>query len=618
MALKCIIFHMKKLLTLLFVFLFFNGFSQEKKLKEYSHTDFFKLIAAEKDSVFKLKDAFIKFDIKTDSVYFFRNTANGYAFKSTDTLKINKAIALENVHFEHHNNTDDNEKSGIHHVVFNKAVEIYESSSLLFVNCVFNGKLTIDSGNFTNAFLEKNEETYPNYEPNINLLSNHFKKPLYFNIGEIETYSSIGMFIMENQFSLSNSKEVHEIAVNNIRETNIDLNHFNGKGFVKILIDASNFTSVYGNKFNDFRVDFSKAAWGTSQVYLIEENSFNQEVLIHVDNFSSNHIYRWNQWGEKVLSSLGYDAYLKHLIKTGKNKSLGYEDLFYTDSVFNNYKDTGKYKVEKAYKFEMQLLGQFYDFYKLQHDGDYANLVYVEFKNLETQRYAYLYKENPTFDSFFTWKINQFLKVFSSYGTNPSLSIIFSLYVIFIFAFVYMLFPNSWETGRKNRLMKRLQFFTKYFRQNEGIREIYEEEKQHDVMSYTEFRDYMHSSKKEIPDFFIWLARPIYYFSSYNYKMTGRILHHTDFLKGRWVDLPQRRKIVTSVIIGIWIFVLILIDIMIKFLNALTLSVNTFTTLGFGEIPMKGIPRYLAILQGFIGWFMLTIFSVALISQLLD
>ena len=35
-------------------------------------------------------------------------------------------------------------------------------------------------------------------------------------------------------------------------------------------------------------------------------------------------------------------------------------------------------------------------------------------------------------------------------------------------------------------------------------------------------------------------------------------------------------------------------------------------------IPIKGLPCYLAILQGFIGWFMLTIFSVSLISQLLN
>ncbi len=38
----------------------------------------------------------------------------------------------------------------------------------------------------------------------------------------------------------------------------------------------------------------------------------------------------------------------------------------------------------------------------------------------------------------------------------------------------------------------------------------------------------------------------------------------------------------------------------------------------FDEIPIKGLPRYLAIIQGFIGWFMLTIFSVSLISQLLN
>jgi hypothetical protein len=64
--------------------------------------------------------------------------------------------------------------------------------------------------------------------------------------------------------------------------------------------------------------------------------------------------------------------------------------------------------------------------------------------------------------------------------------------------------------------------------------------------------------------------------------------------------------------------VALIYDLAVKALNALMLSVNAFTTLGFGEIPIKGVPRYLAIIEGFIGWFMLTIFSVALISQLLN
>ena len=55
----------------------------------------------------------------------------------------------------------------------------------------------------------------------------------------------------------------------------------------------------------------------------------------------------------------------------------------------------------------------------------------------------------------------------------------------------------------------------------------------------------------------------------------------------------------------------------IHVLNALTLSLNAFTTLGFGEIPTHGAARYVTIVQGFIGWFLLTIFSVSLINQVL-
>ena len=69
-------------------------------------------------------------------------------------------------------------------------------------------------------------------------------------------------------------------------------------------------------------------------------------------------------------------------------------------------------------------------------------------------------------------------------------------------------------------------------------------------------------------------------------------------------------------LIGTFGFVLIF-DVIVKMLNTRMLSINTFTTLGFGEIPIKGLPRYLAIIQGFIGWFMLTIFSVSLITLLL-
>ena len=56
---------------------------------------------------------------------------------------------------------------------------------------------------------------------------------------------------------------------------------------------------------------------------------------------------------------------------------------------------------------------------------------------------------------------------------------------------------------------------------------------------------------------------------------------------------------------------------LLSLINALTLSLNSFVTLGFGTIPTKGLARYVCIIQGFIGWFLLSIFTVALINQVL-
>ncbi len=55
----------------------------------------------------------------------------------------------------------------------------------------------------------------------------------------------------------------------------------------------------------------------------------------------------------------------------------------------------------------------------------------------------------------------------------------------------------------------------------------------------------------------------------------------------------------------------------ISMFNAFTLSLNSFITLGFGNIPAKGVARYICVLEGFIGWFLLSIFTVALINQVL-
>lgn len=64
-------------------------------------------------------------------------------------------------------------------------------------------------------------------------------------------------------------------------------------------------------------------------------------------------------------------------------------------------------------------------------------------------------------------------------------------------------------------------------------------------------------------------------------------------------------------------FIHVLAGFIISVVNALTLSLNSFITLGFGRIPTSGLARYLCIFQGFVGWFLLSLFTVSLINQVL-
>ena len=150
-----------------------------------------------------------------------------------------------------------------------------------------------------------------------------------------------------------------------------------------------------------------------------------------------------------------------------------------------------------------------------------------------------------------------------------------------------------------------------------GIHEVYLDEKKEELLEYHEFKEMVQSSGKTVPKFFSTTALPLYKWAISSTKLSVTLLRRIDILEGNWQDLPEKKRFWKKVLL-ISVFSLVIIyDIIVKVLNSLMLSINTFTTLGFGEIPIKGFPRYLAIIQGFIGWFMLTIFSVSLITQLL-
>jgi hypothetical protein len=256
--------------------------------------------------------------------------------------------------------------------------------------------------------------------------------------------------------------------------------------------------------------------------------------------------------------------------------------------------------------------------YQNRGDMESYNVCYLEMRDKETAYYKYILNSEPSFDNFLTHKLNVFLRAFSNYGTKPTKAIMFSIYVILFFALIYLFFPNSWDRHGKNRLVDRYNFFFKYMNRKAGIHEVYLEDHQDEMMTYDQFKENIINSKHKVPKFFTATALPLYRWAVSGTKLSASFLKRIDIMKGTWSELPKSKRVWKSVLLVGAFLIAVVYDIFIKMLNALMLSINTFTTLGFGEIPIKGLPRYLAIIQGFIGWFMLTIFSVSLISQLLN
>ncbi|WP_144894920.1 potassium channel family protein [Lutibacter sp. Hel_I_33_5] len=606
-----------KYLNFLYIFLYVNLLFAQKpanELRKISHTQFVKALTSTKDSVFVLKDAFIVFDSKIDSNFYYKSIDNSFIFPTTDSLIIDVQVELENVHFEHRY---EDSGAALHHIRFKKPVAIENSTSLVFSNCVFENGLYMDVNIPLNNYIDYFEKVAENYGNDISINQSEIKGESIIDIGTIETFNAIFVTV-SNSIIYKKPDLENSFYANNLRSFEFFNNKIIGKGAIHLFIDTTRETLLTYNDFGEASVLLSQAGISSASLNVISDNIYRKPIILGVENFSKTDIYRWNEWEDKVVSLHGYLEYLEKLYKKSALNSASMESMFNNDSILNTYASQYKFQIENSYKFEKRLLGSFYDSYKSQYDTDFANKVYITLKDLETQRYQYLNKIEPSFKTYFTWKINQLLKVLSAYGTSPSRTIIISIYVIFIFAFIYLFFPNSWDTINRNRLMKRLRFYTRYFRNKESMKEIYQEDMKQDLMSFEEFKVYMNKSQKETPSYFLWLAKPIYYFSSTNYKIISKLFDKTDVLKGKWVDLPKSKKIATSVFMGLWIFMLLCFDVIIKFINALTLSINTFTTLGFGEIPTKGFPRYLSIIQGFIGWFMLSIFSISLISQILN
>ncbi|HPI10831.1 MAG TPA: ion channel, partial [Catalimonadaceae bacterium] len=125
-------------------------------------------------------------------------------------------------------------------------------------------------------------------------------------------------------------------------------------------------------------------------------------------------------------------------------------------------------------------------------------------------------------------------------------------------------------------------------------------------------------ARKGTPRIVSWIGWPFYGWMSVYCSFMIWFYSRTDLVKGEWSSLGKGRQLWLGILVGCYFLLFAVSGLAVRILNALALSLNVFVTLGYGEISASGTMRYLAVLEGLLGWFLLSIFSVSLIGQVLQ
>lgn len=507
-----------------------------------------------------------------------------------DTIVINKEVVFDRVSFKHTPNMADTYVS-FHHFHWQKPLGFYnvKAENLDLHNSRFDGFLLIN--NYTDSSIDY-----------LNLIHSEINAGLAIR----KTSSHIANMSLYGNTIRGKNPEVFNLQLVDDPMEVIEIvhNHFVSDaddGFAMIQANVRNFLGIIGNQFDLDLVIAGSIIDGSTTLI---DNTFNRHLsLVGVNMSLTRSRIEWSDIKGKIafINDARFPAF-----DSTVNKRYLYMDKL------EDYEHTYAYRAFiPMYRMLHQILAH-------SEPRRIANDCYVTMKDLEMHEKLHHFQHNPNFANYFDYQLHRFIRFFSDYGTKPAKGIVVSLYVILFFAAVYFFFPNSWDSLSRNRLISRLRFFIQYFEHKKSMDELYAEAHFEKHKDYESFRDYINSSKTKAPRYIRLLARPVYFFSIFQFKITKKLLKSMDVLKGNWADLSRNQRFFSGLVIGLWLFFVILYDVLIKMLNAITLSVNTFTTLGFGDIPLGGIPRYMAVLEGFIGWFMLSIFSVSLIYQVLN
>ena len=286
-----------------------------------------------------------------------------------------------------------------------------------------------------------------------------------------------------------------------------------------------------------------------------------------------------------------------------------------------NFSDLKKTDLKEYSDYTTILISQYRQFINIfnQTGNDLKSHAIIKLKNIQTNQKKFEYYINRNLNTWFNWKGSEFLKWYSDYGMNPFKALSYCFWAIIYFAMFYFIFYNEWDKINRDFLMQRFNSVMDYFTTEKKIEDFYTKVHNEEMTTFTEFKDALNKNKVYMPTMLITLAKPIYQISLLRYRFLNYSYKKAEFMAGRkWIDLQNKEKYLIGTLTLFLTIIYIIYLISIRTLNSVVLSINAFSTLGFGQIPVRGFTKYVAIIEGFIGWFLLSIFLVSVLSQMMS
>jgi hypothetical protein len=404
-------------------------------------------------------------------------------------------------------------------------------------------------------------------------------------------------------FSLFDEESTHyqmEMGGIQIADMDLSVNSFDNKGIdnlYSINMSGTKAEKVRLLNLNAHTINLTDASFEKSFL----ADSLQISHVIAVQNFDfpveNTNLPWYNIGGEKlcIFLSEGTEKEIPYRAKSSHDIS---RTLFYNELMASYNKINSMYDV--------------------RGDKVSANASYIEIKDIETRQRRYMYELHGDLNHYLGYQLNLFAKYSSDYATNPAKSLQIILWVILIFAILYMFTYSEWDGINFAYLEKQYFILSEYFMTDKSLKDLYLRDIGDKQAYYERLKGLYKEKKTEIPFSVRVLGSPLYSAWQIRQKLTFWLYDRIEFMHGSWNSLDKNKKFTAGLITVTGVLIYSLFLLAVKFINSFLLSMNMFVSLGFGKTPEQIIPMYISIIQGFIGWFMLTVFTITLLSQMLQ